>query len=173
MIDELTECLEDSITGEVFRTEYEKIEMTPRLSKKLLNQGWRFNWDLVDDKNTIIKLHLKNSLAIEGLVAFHEDDDFLKIDLVESAPYNVGTGNGYKGVGGHLFAIASEASFKCGNEGYVSFTPKTNLREHYRLLLGAKDLPQGDMVLDTRDSMRLVERYIYGNDNGRKNDTIG
>ncbi|WP_125764386.1 hypothetical protein [Companilactobacillus hulinensis] len=160
MIDELTECLEDSITGEVFRTEYEKIEMTPRLSKKLLNQGWRFNWDLVDDKNTIIKLHLKNSLAIEGLVAFHEDDDFLKIDLVESAPYNVGTGNGLNGVGGHLFAIACKASFGCGSDGYVLFIPKTKLKNYYVNKLGAKYTPSGNMFLDSNASSLLISKYM-------------
>lgn len=110
MIDELTFCLTDAITGEVFDTEYREIEMN--------------------------------------------------IDLVESAPYNIGTGHVFNGVGGHLFAIAAKASFDNGFEGYITFIPKTELKNYYMKKLGALMTPSGNMYLDTNSSQHLIDLYI-------------
>ena len=60
------------------------------------------------------------------------------MDIVEAAPFNVGSGGKYKGVGAHLFAIACKLSWDVGNEGYVQFTAKTDLVNHYIKTLNAK-----------------------------------
>ena len=59
------------------------------------------------------------------------------MDLLESAPFNRGKNKVYEGVAGNLVAHACKVSFQHGFEGYVSFTAKTKLIDHYTKTLGA------------------------------------
>ena len=52
------------------------------------------------------------------------------MNLLESAPFNVGKKKLYEGVSGNLVAFACKLSFQKGFEGYVAFTSKTNLIKH-------------------------------------------
>jgi len=55
------------------------------------------------------------------------------MDLLKSAPFNRGTEKLYEGVAGNLVAYACKVSFQYGFDGYVSFTAKTKLIDHYSL----------------------------------------
>jgi hypothetical protein len=161
-IDEKTPCLRNTATGELMSTKFEKITVSQRLSQKLLADGWQFNWSLMRD-SIVIKLTLINSNVIQGLVAYHQEQTFTKLDLVESAPFNVDGNKRFAGVGANLFAIVAQASFEAGNNGFVLFRPKTKLHDYYEKKLGAQDISFGNQYLDTQASMRLIRIYLGGN----------
>jgi hypothetical protein len=137
IIDILTPCLIYSKNSKVIDTEYSIIREDD-LSKVLKKYGWKFNWRKEFENNKhIYKLVLKGDNQIQGLISIVRKEDTVGVNLIESAPHNFGHNGQYKGVGGHLFAIASKLSFDYGYEGYVSFTAKTKLINHYQNTLNA------------------------------------
>ncbi|MEX8546782.1 MAG: hypothetical protein V5804_04195 [Mucilaginibacter sp.] len=66
----------------------------------------------------------------------------------------------YEGVAGNLVAYACKVSFQQGFDGYVSFTAKTQLIEHYRKTLNA--IPSGGqlMIINTIAANILVDKYF-------------
>lgn len=167
LIDKFKPCLEDRKTGEILETSYRSIKIDKRMANELRKQGWNFDWSKYQNQK-IISLTLSGSKEIQGLITYHDEPEssFTFVDLVESAPHNIGHNGKYFGVGGHLFAIAVEHSFKVGFEGYISFKPKTNLVQHYEEILGAKLLHSGNQYLDTVASLRLLKTYTLNNENG-------
>jgi hypothetical protein len=59
------------------------------------------------------------------------------MNLIESAPFNIGKNKTYLGIPGNLVAFVCKLSFQRGGEGYVSFLSMTKLIEHYEKSLGA------------------------------------
>ena len=86
------------------------------------------------------ELLLKDDSEVQGMIALKHirDQYYTHVDIVEAAPFNVGSEGMYRGVGAHLFAIACKLSWESGNEGYVQFTAKTDLVNHYKQTLNAK-----------------------------------
>lgn len=68
----------------------------------------------------------------------------------------------FKGVGAHLFAIACKLSWDAGNEGYVQFTAKTNLVEHYQKTLNAQSIDRNVMYIDSYGAICLIQKYFKG-----------
>ena len=68
------------------------------------------------------------------------------------------------GVGAHLFAIACKHSWDAGNEGYVQFTAKTNLIEHYKTTLHANLIDQKNMYIDSYGAIELIHKYFKEGD---------
>ena len=60
--------------------------------------------------------------------------------LIESASFNKGRHEIYKGVAGNLVAYGCKVSFEKGYDGVVSFVAKSELIEHYHQTLEAKIL---------------------------------
>ncbi|MCQ2049819.1 MAG: hypothetical protein MJZ22_02300 [Candidatus Saccharibacteria bacterium] len=164
-IDAITDCLTETSTGKIYPTEYHQItkRITPKISKNLILAGWRFDWS-VPQRNgfMVIKLSLKDSIEPQGMIALahYPDMKFTQIDLVESAPFNVGAKGRFSGVGAHLFAIACKLSMENGNEGFVRFTAKTNLVDHYAKTLGAIAIDSQNMYIDTNGALRLIQKYF-------------
>lgn len=79
--------------------------------------------------------------------------------MAEANPKNVGSEGRYKGVGAHLFSIASRLSLDLGYDGYVTFISKTDLIQHYIDELHAEVLFGSNMQLKPEASKRLVEIY--------------
>lgn len=138
IIDELTNCLEVRQTGEIVDTYYKKRrkKFTDEEIAKMHAEGWssNFNWKSVQDEGyQVYELRIKKDDEIQGYIALkhYTQDYYTFVPLVESAPWNRGSNGIYKGVGGHLFAIACKESWDNGNEGYVMFESKTDLVEHY------------------------------------------
>lgn len=160
-VDELTPCLRDLTTGKLVQTSFDKITISEQVAQELRKGGWLFDWADVADF-TVVKLHIVGSDLIQGLVAYHNEKGYVKLDLAESAPYNRGRNKQYSGVGGNLFAIAAKASFDAGDDGFVLFRPKTNLRAYYSRVMGAKDITMGNQYLDKSASARLIRIYLKG-----------
>ena len=163
-IDRITDCLVDVKTEENHATETEEISssLTKALARSLKSDGWRFDWASPQLAGCqIIALRIKDDPAIQGLIAFRDEPDslFTFVELVESAPWNIGEGKRYEGVGPHLFAIACKHSFEMGYEGYVQFVSKTDLVFHYINSLRARQITDQKLYLDTPAAEILVFKY--------------
>lgn len=161
-IDKFTPCLENTKTGKIEKTMY-KLAKKEEL-KKL--QGWNFDWtDSSLDNSEIYKLTLKNDDVIQGLVAFSnfKRDRAIYIDIVESAPHNMGSNKKYNGVGGHLYAIAAQKSVEKGYGGFLFMDAKNaELVKHYSDTLGAVLIGRPHpyrMIIDEEAASKLLEIY--------------
>ena len=123
-IDTLTPCLKETGTGEIFETEVIRLRRKSFLAKFNKRTGWYVNWSRFEDDVEIYALVLKGTVDVQGLIAIRYDETAkaVHIEWACTAPWNNKIESGtqrYQGVGGHLFAIAIELSFRNGYEGYV------------------------------------------------------
>ena len=162
VIDRLTNSIVNRISKDSFQTEVillGKIELK-NIDKK---QGWNFDWkrEVEDLRKEVYKLTISNNSAIiQGLLSISIENDHVFINLLENAPFNIGKNKLYEGVAGNLVAYACKTSFQKGFEGYVAFTAKTNLIEHYETTLGAYHFKNQRMIIETESSKILVEKYF-------------
>lgn len=166
-IDKFTPCLENAQTGEILSTSFSLA------SKEELKQlsGWKFNWIEPElDKTEIYKLTLANDNEIQGLVALSpfERDRAMYINIVESAPHNLGANKRYNGVGGHLYAIAAQKSVDNGFNGFIFMDAKNwELVEHYEKTLGAILIGRPHpyrMIIDEKAAHKLLKIYTLKED---------
>ncbi len=101
-----------------------------------------------------------NPDVIQGLISITEREDHVYMHLIESAPFNLGRNKVYLGVPGNLVAFICRISFHRGFEGYVSFTAKTQLIEHYQKTLGAISAGGQLMVINTDAALKLIDKYF-------------
>lgn len=158
IIDELTDCLVSSKTGDIVRTRY--IKRTTSIKPEDY-ESWKFNWD-IPEKNgyDIYELYVEGNDTVQGRIAFRIDGGVADVDIVETAPHNYGHDGQYIGVGGHLFAIACKISMESGCDGFVAFTAKNKLIEHYQEILGAKVLSGQRMYIDEAAARVLIQKYL-------------
>ena len=162
IIDRLTNSILNTISGDSFQTEIILLNKFD-LKKITKKKGWNFEWktEFSNLKKEVYKLTIEhNSNIIQGLVSISIETDHIHIDLLESAPFNIGTRKIYEGVAGNLVAFACKLSFQKGLERYVAFTAKTELIEHYQKTLGAIHFKNKKMILESKASKILVEKYF-------------
>ena len=165
IIDSITNCLKERKTGIIYDSEYRIVTKT--ISKKeaikLQASGWKFDWSIPHINGyEIYELLLKDDNIVQGMIALKHirEHYYTHVDIVESAPFNVGRNGKYAGVGAHLFAIACKLSWDAGNEGYVQFKAKTDLVEHYRETLGAQNIDAQNMFIDSYGALQLIRKYF-------------
>lgn len=162
IIDRLTNSILNTISGDSFQTEVTLITKSD-LKEINKNNGWNFDWQLEfnDIKKEVYKLTIQNNAhIIQGLLSISIEADHIYMDLLESAPFNIGKNKLYEGVAGNLVAFACKVSFQKGFEGFVVFTAKTKLIEHYEKKLGAFHFKNHRMIIETDASKFLVEKYF-------------
>ena len=162
VIDKLTNSIVNRISGDSFRTE---VVLLGKADLKNISKahGWNFNWkrEVSDIKKEVYKLTISNNLSIiQGLLSVSIENDHIYINLLENAPFNIGKNKLYEGVAGNLVHYACKISFQKGFEGYVAFTAKTNLIQHYEHTLGAYHFKNQKMIIETSASKFLVEKYF-------------
>jgi len=161
-IDKLTNSIQNTISGDSFQTDV--LRLTIKDLKKITKKnGWNFNWksELADNAKEIYKLTIiNNSDIVQGLISLTIEADHILMNLLESAPFNIGENKLYEGVAGNLVAYACKVSFQHGFDGYVAFTAKTNLIEHYEKTLGAYHIGRNRMIIPAQLAKILVERYF-------------
>jgi hypothetical protein len=109
----------------------------------------------------VYKLTITNNPSIiQGLLSFTIKEDHIYMELVESAPFNLGRNKLYEGVPGNLVAFACKVSFQFGFDGFISFTAKTKLIEHYEKTLGAYHFGNHLMIIHTKAAQHLIDRYF-------------
>ncbi len=161
-VDKLTNSIENTFTGDSFQTDI------IRLSKhdlKLISseKGWLFDWKFEHAQNDrdVYKLTIQNNpTIIQGLISFTIKADHVYMNLLESASFNKGKNKIYNGVAGNLVAYACKVSFQHGNDGFVSFTSKTQLISHYEKTLGAYHFGGHLMVIENKAAQILVDKYF-------------
>jgi hypothetical protein len=161
-IDKLTNSIINVITGDNFQTVVSVLDNHDLKSVSKRN-GWLFNWksELQLPDRDVYKLTIEgNPEIIQGLISITERDDHVYMHLIESAPFNLGKNKVYIGVPGNLVAFACRLAFHRGFEGYVSFTSKSQLIEHYRKTLGAINIGGNLMVINTVSALKLIDKYF-------------
>lgn len=126
-------------------------------------KGWSFNWkqEFEEIKKEVYKLTIVNNPSIiQGLLSVTIEQDHVFMDLLESAPFNIGKQKIYEGVAGNLVAYACKISFQKGFDGFVAFTAKTRLIDHYEQTLGAYHFKNQRMIIDNQAARILVEKYF-------------
>ncbi len=125
--------------------------------------GWSFNWKLEFDDNAkeVYKLTITNNPhIIQGLLSLTIENDHIFMNLVESAPFNIGKNKLYEGVAGNLVAYACKISFQKGFDGFVAFDAKTRLIQHYEKTLGAICFRGQRMIIPTYGAQVLIDKYF-------------
>lgn len=161
-IDRLTNSILNIISGDSFST-----KVLPLVQKDLKNvtnkNGWNFDWKAefkLIDRN-IFKLTISgNPEIIQGIVSISDYNDHYYLHLIESAPFNLGKHKLYEGVPGNLFAFTCKTSWDKGYQGFVSFTSKTKLVEHYEKALGATHVGNHKMIIFPKEAIRLIKKYF-------------
>ncbi len=161
-IDKLTNSIENVITGDSFQTDVSLIakDDLKSITKK---KGWLFNWrgEYQKPDRDVYKLTIEgNPDVIQGLISITEKEDHVYLHLIESAPFKLGRNKVYLGVPGNLVAFICRIAFHRGFEGYVSFTAKTHLIEHYQNTLGAINAGGQLMVINTDAELKLINKYF-------------
>lgn len=162
VIDRLTNSILNTISGDSFQTEVIRLGKSD-LKNISKTKGWNFNWkkEFDDIRKEVYKLTIVNNPGIiQGLLSISIEQDHVFIDLLESAPFNIGKSKIYEGVAGNLVAYACKISFQKGFEGFVAFTAKTKLIAHYEKTLGATHFKNQRMIIETHASRILVEKYF-------------
>jgi hypothetical protein len=162
VIDSLTNSILNSFSGDSFQTEVIRLN---KQDLKLITKkkGWNFNWKAEYDniEKEVYKLCIINNVNIvQGLLSVSIEQDQVYMNLLESARFNIGKNKIYEGVAGNLVAYACKISFQKGFEGYVAFTAKSKLIEHYENALGAIHFKNQRMILETNAARNLVEKYF-------------
>jgi hypothetical protein len=162
VIDKLTDSIQNTISGDSFQTEISRLTHAD-LKKVTTKNGWNFNWkqELDNINREVFKLTIVNNPnIIQGLLSFTIKQDHIYMDLLESAPFNLGHKKLYEGVPGNLVAYACKVSFQNGLEGFVSFIAKTKLIEHYEKTLGAYHFGNQLMIIQPLVAQQLVDKYF-------------
>jgi len=162
LIDKLTNSIENVKSGDSFPTEVSLL-LKDEVKKITKKTGWNFNWqqEFKNPKNEIYKLTINNNPnIIQGLVSFEIKSDHVFMNLIESAPFNIGKNKTYLGVPGNLVAFVCKVSFQRGFDGFVSFIAKTQLIEHYKTSLGAYHFGGQLMIIDNVAALNLIGKYF-------------
>lgn len=170
IIDELTPCLKDNNTGELVQTEVIRIKRKSFLRKYNKKNGWYVSWDTLTDENEVYALVVEGSVDIQGLVAIAKDDEMKAIYIAWmcASPENNKQKTDrvkYKGVGGHLFAIAAQKSINYGFDGYMyGFAANADLLKHYQKVFDAEYIGvmhPYQFAINEIVASKIVEEYDY------------
>ena len=162
VIDKLTNSIQNTVTGDSFPTEVSRFSKSD-LKQVTKKNGWAFNWKSEFDNNVreVYKLTISNNPnIIQGVLSLTIESDHIYMDLLESAPFNRGRNKIYEGVAGNLVAYACKLSFQNGFDGYLSFTAKTKLIDHYIKTLHAYRFGGHLMIINTIAAKILIDKYF-------------
>ena len=169
-IDELVSCLVDNETNEEKKTVVEKVINRSSLKGFNKKNGWYINWYRVYSKAEIYALKLKENDEVQGLVAVVNDEEAKAayISWACTAPHNNKHDYGkqkYRGVGGHLFAVAADKSEEWGYGGLLyGYAANKKLLEHYIDKLGAEYIGithEYQFIVSETEARNLLEVYDY------------
>lgn len=161
-IDRLTNSIQNTISGDSFQTEVSLLTKAD-LKQVTKKNGWSFNWknEFDDNAKEVNKLTIiNNPNIIQGLLSLTIEADHVFMNLVESAPFNIGKTKLYEGIAGNLVAYACKVSFQKGFDGFVAFDAKTKLIQHYEKTLGAYRFGGQRMIIPTEPAQILIDNYF-------------
>jgi len=160
-IDKLTNSILNTISGDSFPTDVHPLTKADLKNITKIN-GWTFNWksEFKLLGRNVFKLTIRNNPdIIQGLLSVSDYNDHYYLHLIESAPFNLGKNKLYEGVPGNLFAFTCKTSWDKGYQGFVSFTSKTKLVNHYEKSLGATHVGKNKMIIFPQEALKLIKKY--------------
>jgi len=160
-IDKLTNSIVNTISGDSFPTDVHPVTKVD-LKNVTNKNGWLFNWlnELKLSDRKVFKLTIRNNPdIIQGLLSISDYNVHYYLHLIETAPFNLGKNKLYEGVHGNLFAFTCKISWDKGYQGFVSFTSKTKLMEHYEKTLGATPVGGHKMIIFPSEALKLIRKY--------------
>lgn len=178
-VDELVPCLKEVSTGDIYETEIIKLKRKSILQKFNKKTGWYVDWSQFEDSVEIYALVLKGTFDIQGLIALENipGDGAIHIKWACTSPANNVWQNGtqkFKGVGGHLFAIAGNISMIAGYNGVVyAEAMDQELLDYYIHTFHAEPFPYGfpkhpyRFIMNELAMHEIMEVYTY-DDNGEE-----
>jgi len=161
-IDKITESIEDSSTGEVYKTLVLPVTQAD-LKEVTKKNGWNFEWksEYLQSGHKLYKLVTVNEPnIIHGLVLFEKDNGFMYMHLIETAPFNFGKSKKYLGVVPNMIAYVCKTSMEHGFDGVLCFEPKTALISHYEKTLGAVLISKNRMAIFEDRAMFYISKYF-------------
>ncbi|MBL0053195.1 MAG: hypothetical protein IPP29_17670 [Bacteroidetes bacterium] len=161
-VDKLTNSIVNTISGDSFPTDVHPATKAD-LKNTTKKNGWHFNWasEFRLEDREVFKLTIRNNPEIvQGLLSISDLNDHYYLHLIESAPFNFGKNKLYEGVPGNLFAFTCKISWDKGYQGFVSFTSKTKLIDHYERVLGATNVGGHKMVIFPQEALKLIRKYF-------------
>ena len=161
-VDKLTNSILNRISGDSFATEVALLKKQ-ELKSVTKAKGWGFNWktELAQNDREVYKLTIvSNPTIVQGLTSLTIKSNHVYMNLLESAPFNIGKNKLYEGVPGNLVAFACKLSFQRSGGGFVSFQAKTKLIDHYVKTLGAEHFGGHLMVIDSIAAQNLIDKYF-------------
>lgn len=170
-VDELTPCLKDVQTGDIVDTEVVRLKRKSFLAKFNKKTGWYINWSKMPDEVEIYALVLKGTMDIQGLIGLSNDmgANAAYVYWACSAPHNNSWEYGtqrYKGVGGHLLAIAAYKSTEWKHDGvFHADAMDQEILNHYVDVFDAWEMPLSGhplhFVVEETAAQKLMEVYTY------------
>lgn len=159
-IDKLTTSIRNTISGDSFSTDVSELAKTDlrNVSRK---KGWIFEWDAEfkhQDRKVFKLTTSENPSVIQGLISVSDNRDHFYMHLIESASFNKGKRKLYEGVPGNLVAFVCKLSWDKGYQGFVSFSSKTKLIEHYEKTLNATHVGAQRMVMFPDAALILINK---------------
>jgi hypothetical protein len=100
IIDKLTDSILNTISGDSFQTEVSRMT-TNDLKNVTKEKGWNFDWkfEFKNLQKEVYKLTILNNTSIlQGLLSITIEQDHIYMNLLESAPFNVGKDKLYEDV---------------------------------------------------------------------------
>lgn len=126
--------------------------------------GWSFNWLKVfrEKPTTIFVLKEKHSQKVHGVIQLVRNDGMLIMELIELAPFNIGSQKEYENVAGCLIAFGCRESLKLNNayQGYLTFFSKSSLVELYKTKYYATQTIGTRMYIDPLSGIMLIDKYL-------------
>ncbi|SRR5260221_9919785 len=162
-IDKITKSIEEVATGKSLESEIILVSVD-EIRKVHKKDGWLFNWkkEFTEPGRQLYKLVIAGDKIIQGLISLEPVTDqlYIEMHLIENAPHNYGANKKFAGVAANLVAFACKMSFDMGFEGFVAFTAKTDLIDHYAETLGAQSIYSPErMAIFTLAAKKLVNSY--------------
>lgn len=130
----------------------------------LKKNGWAFNWNLIlkNNRGEVYILRTKSDSLIQGVVQIVIDNGMLTMEIIEIAPWNIGSKKKYDFVAGILIAFCCKQTFKLKSsyKGYLTFTSKSKLIEHYKSKFGAVQAIGQRMYIGPFQGKKLMTKYL-------------
>ena len=161
VVDGITNSIALAATGERFETLVLPATKAD-IAAASKRAGWLFDWKLEQANGfTVYKLvTVKEPNIIQGMAAFRDEQGYVFMSLLESAPGNIGKNQKYIGVAGNLAAYGCLMSRQKGFDGCLVFISKTLLISHYEKTLGAVHLGNQRMGIFEVAAANLLEKYF-------------
>lgn len=140
-----------------------EIEKANKIDLANLKKSWLFDWNSLYSKNSLI-YKLSYSDEIQGFLnMLLVDEGYYEMKNLELAKSNLGRNGNFQNVAGCLIAYACLLSFELnkGNyQGFLSFTSKGELIEHYQKNYFAELVYREKMIIFPKYGKILIKKYL-------------